>query len=86
MRIWEILEKHDEYGPRKGFEKGYEKDYDREYDYPHKGSRMGMKSSEHDYKKLLMEVYECGFEEGYGKAMKEAEHLGFKYDERRGMR
>ena len=78
MRMWEILEKHDDMRPRR--------EYDRESEYDFRGSKMGMKSSEHDYKKLLSDAYDCGFEEGYKKAMEEAEHLGFRYDERRGMR
>lgn len=78
MRMWEILEKHDDMRPRR--------EYDREHEYGFKDSRMGMKSSEHDYKKLLSDAYDCGFEEGYKKAMEETEHLGFRYDERRGMR
>lgn len=78
MRMWEILEKHDDMRPRR--------EYDRESEYDFRGSKMGMKLSEHDYKKLLSDAYDCGFEEGYKKAMEEAEHLGFRYDERRGMR
>lgn len=78
MRMWEILEKHEEMRPRR--------DYDRDHEYGFRGSRMGMKSSEYDYKKMISDAYDCGFEEGYKKAMEEAEHLGFRYDERRGMR
>jgi hypothetical protein len=78
MRMWEILEKHEEMRPRK--------EYDRDHEYGFRGSIMGMKSSEHDYKKMISDAYDCGFEEGYKKAMEEAEHLGFRYDERRGMR
>jgi len=81
MRMWEILEKHEDY-PKRDYEKGYE----REHDYSYRDSRMGMKSSEHTYKKMISDAYDCGFEEGYKKAMEEAEHLGFRYSERRGMR
>lgn len=73
--MWEILEKHDEYRPKK--------DYERDYEYSHRGSRMGMKSSEHDFKKLLTEAFDCGFEEGYSKAMEEVEHPDSRYGERR---
>ena len=78
MRMWEILEKHEEMRPRR--------DYDRDHEYGFRGSKMGMKSLEHDYKKMISDAYDCGFEEGYKRAMEEAEHLGFRYDESRGMR
>lgn len=56
--MWEILEKHEDYKPYR----------DHEY------SKFGMRSSEHDYKKMLADAYECGFEEGYTKALHETEH------------
>lgn len=70
--MWEILEKHDDYKPRR--------DHEREYSF--KGN-LGMRSSEHDFKKLLTDAYDCGFEEGYAKAIEEAGHSDFKYGERR---
>lgn len=74
MRMWEILEKHDEYRPKRRYDKDFESERE---------SRMGMKSSEHNFKKLLTDAYECGFEEGYAKAMEEAEHPDSRYGERR---
>ena len=75
MRMWEILEKHEEMRPRR--------DYDRDHEYGFRGSKMGMKSSEHDYKKMISDAYDCGFEEGYKRAMEEAEHPDSRYGERR---
>lgn len=74
MRMWEILEKHGDYKPY-----GHEREHE-EHEYSHRG-RMGRRSSEHDYKRMLTDAYECGFEEGYREAMEEAEH--HKFGERR---
>lgn len=65
MRIWEIMEKHDVYKP-------YRSEYERENEYSHKD---GTRSSKHEYKQMLMDAYECGFDEGYTKALEEKEHL-----------
>ena len=46
------------------------------YKYGRRGSMSGMRDSE---EKAYQEGYECGFEEGYNKAMKEAE---YSYGER----
>lgn len=78
MRMWEILEKHDDYRPYRD----HEREYDRDYEYSHKG-RMSRKSSEHDYKKMLTDAYDCGFETGYREAMEEAEHHYSKLGEKR---
>jgi hypothetical protein len=38
---------------------------------------MSRKSSEHEYKKMVEDAYECGFKEGYREAMLEAERHTF---------
>lgn len=39
------------------------------------GKRMGMKSSLIDkLEEMAVELYECGYKEGYGKAMEESEY------------
>jgi hypothetical protein len=58
------MENHDEYKP-------YRSEYGREHEYSHKDGR----SSKHEYKQMLMDAYECGFDEGYTKALEEKEHL-----------
>jgi hypothetical protein len=79
MRVWEILEKHDEHKPYK--------EYDREHEYDFRGSRMGRRTSEyehdHEVKKMVKDAYECGFEEGYREAMLEAEKHYSRFGERR---
>jgi hypothetical protein len=71
MRIWEILEKRDEYKPYKE----YDREHD-DYEFSHRG-KMSRKSSEHEYKKMVEDAYECGFKEGYREAMLEAERHTF---------
>jgi hypothetical protein len=73
MRMWEILEKHDSYRP--------DREYGKDHEYGFRGSKMGMRSSDHDYKRMIDDAYECGFEEGFRKAMEEVEH--HKFSERR---
>lgn len=74
MRIWEIMEKHDDYKPYKSeYGKSHEYSYNDDMESSSR-STMGMRSSKHEYKQMLMDAYECGFDDGYTKALEEKEH------------
>lgn len=50
------------------------------------GRRMGMRDHFDKMEKLVDEIYECGFEEGYEKAREESDSYGERSSYRRSMR
>lgn len=70
MRAWEILEKDKD---------SMERDY-RDSRY---GKRMSMRDHEDKLEKLVDEIYECGFEDGYRKAHEESDSYGERSSYRR---
>ena len=50
------------------------------------GRRMGMRDHVDKLEKLVDEIYECGFEEGYRKAQEESEPYSERSSYRRGSR
>ena len=48
------------------------------------GKRVGMRDHVDKMEKLVDEIYECGFEEGYNKAMGESDSYGERSAYRRG--